>query len=145
MNNAVVAQEGSPHELYENPTNVFVADFIGDANLVKAEIESVNGEMAVVSIGGIERRLPHRGLPPGEVDVAIRPMAIILANDAAAGGIEGSVLKSTYLGNHMEYTVDSPLGELFVIDYRVDAPLPRGATVSINLAERGIMLVVDES
>ena len=145
MNNAVVAQEGSPHELYESPVDVFVADFIGDANLVKAEIKSVNGEIAVVRIGSIERRLPHRGLSPGEVDVAIRPVSIILSNDAAAGGIEGRVLKSTYLGNHIEYTVDSPLGELFVIDYRVDAPLPRGATVSINLAERGIILVVDES
>ena len=145
MNNAVVAQEGSPHELYESPVDVFVADFIGDANLVKAEIKSVNGEIAVVRIGSIERRLPHRGLSPGEVDVAIRPVSIILSNDTSVEGMEGSVLKSTYLGNHIEYTVDSPLGELFVIDYRVDAPLPRGATVSINLAERGIMLVVEES
>ena len=145
MNNAVVAQEGSPRELYESPVNVFVADFIGDANLVKAEIKSVNGEIAVVRIGSIERRLPHRGLSPGEVDVAIRPAAIILSNDTSVEGMEGSVLKATYLGNHIEYTVDSPLGELFVIDYRVDAPLPRGATVSIDLAESGITLVLDET
>ena len=70
MNNAVIAQEGSPHELYENPANVFVADFIGDANLVKAEIMRVNGEIAVVRIGNIERRLPCRALSPGELVVA---------------------------------------------------------------------------
>src|SRR5687767_12599123 len=38
MNNAVVAQEGEPRELYEAPVNRFVADFIGDANIVEAEI-----------------------------------------------------------------------------------------------------------
>ncbi len=145
MKNAVITQEGSPHELYEDPANAFVADFIGDANLVKAEIKSVDGPLAIVRIGTIERRLPRRGLSPGEVEVAIRPEAIILSNDAAAEGFEGSVLKCTYLGNHIEYTVDSPLGQLFVIDYRTDAPVQPGTTVSINLAERGINLVLDES
>jgi len=34
MNEAVIAQEGTPHQLYEEPANLFVSDFIGDANLV---------------------------------------------------------------------------------------------------------------
>ena len=38
MNNAVIAQEGSPKDLYNFPQNKFVANFIGDANVVKAEI-----------------------------------------------------------------------------------------------------------
>ena len=43
MNNAVIAQEGSPKDLYNNPKNKFVANFIGDANVVSAEIESKEG------------------------------------------------------------------------------------------------------
>ena len=38
MNNAVIAQEGSPKDLYNYPQNKFVANFIGDANVVNAEI-----------------------------------------------------------------------------------------------------------
>ena len=40
MNNAVIAQEGNPKDLYNFPKNKFVANFIGDANVVKAEIIS---------------------------------------------------------------------------------------------------------
>ncbi len=141
MKNAVVAQEGSPHELYEDPADIFVADFIGDANLVKAEIESVNDEVALVRIGGIERRLPSRGLSPGEVNAAIRPEAIRLSNDAAAEGIEGQVLKTTYLGSHIEYIVDSSLGELFIIAHQVETPFKPGSSVKITLANLGVTLV----
>ena len=42
MNNAVIAQEGRPKDLYNNPKTTFVANFIGDANIVKARIETRN-------------------------------------------------------------------------------------------------------
>ena len=64
MNDAVIAQEGSPHELYEAPADVFVADFIGDANLVDGEIVAVDGEMATVRIGPVETRLLRRTFSP---------------------------------------------------------------------------------
>ena len=46
MSQAVVAQSGRPRELYEAPANLFVADFIGDANLVDAELFGGPGETA---------------------------------------------------------------------------------------------------
>ncbi len=141
MNNAVIAQEGTPHQLYDEPADTFVADFIGDSNLVAGEIVTVNGDVARVAIGNIELSLPSRGLPPGAVDVAIRPEACRLSDSAAAEGIEGSVLKAVYLGTHIEYTIDSALGELFVIDHRVDTPLAPGSSVAIALAGRGVTLV----
>ena len=141
MNDAVIAQEGTPEELYEEPADLFVADFIGDANMVKGEITGINGELAAVRIGGIERRLPHRGLSAGEVDVAIRPEALRLSTDAGAVGFEGNVLKATYLGSHIEYTVESSLGELFVVTSQIEAPVAPGSTVTITLAERGVTLV----
>ncbi len=141
MRNAEIAQTGSPHELYEEPVDRFVADFIGDANMVKGEIMAVEGALAVVDIGGMERRLPHRGLECGEVDIAIRPEAIRLSLDRAEAGLSGTVRKATYLGSHLEYAVDCPLGELFVIDHQVGDLAPPGTSVSIALAERGVTLV----
>jgi iron(III) transport system ATP-binding protein len=143
MRNAEIAQEGSPRELYEQPVDLFVADFIGDANIVRGEIVRVNGELAEVRIGAIERQLPHRGLAPGGVNVAVRPEAITLTPERLRDAIEGSVRKATYLGDHIEYTVQSPLGEMFVVDRRVDAPLPPGAAVSVTFGGRGVTLVRD--
>ena len=44
MSNARIAQEGAPRELYEEPANAFVADFIGDANLIDVTIQAVEGD-----------------------------------------------------------------------------------------------------
>ena len=144
MNDAVIAQEGSPHELYESPADVFVADFIGDANLVDGEIVAVDGEVATVRIGPVEMRLLRRTFSPGPVKVAVRPESVVLelVEPARPGpGIQGTVAKSVYLGSHMEYTVETALGELFVIQHRTDAPMRRGAEVSVILGDRGVSLV----
>ena len=141
MNDAVIAQEASPHELYEAPADVFVADFIGDANLVDAEIAAVDGEVATVRIGPVEMRLPRRTFSPGPATVAIRPECVGLEPARTDTGIRGTVAKAVYLGSHMEYAVETALGELFVIQHRTDSPMPRGTEVSVVLTERGVSLV----
>ena len=141
MNSAVIAQEGSPHELYEAPADVFVADFIGDANLVDGEVTAIDGETATVRIGPVEARLRRRTFSLGSAKVAIRPESVVLEPRRADAGIPGTVAKAVYLGSHMEYTVETVLGELFAIQYRTDAPMPRGAEVSVVLADRGVSLV----
>ena len=141
MNEAVIAQEGSPRDLYEVPADRFVADFIGDANLVSGEIESVDNGLAVVNVGGAELRLPHRDLSAGPVDLAMRPESILLAVEPDADAISGTITKTIYLGSRVEYLVDTPLGELFVVDGRVEKPIPPETEVSIRLAEHGVTLV----
>ena len=73
MNEAVIAQEGTPKELYEEPINLFVSDFIGDANLINSSIIEIDGLNAKLDIGGIQLQLPHRGLISGDAMAAIRP------------------------------------------------------------------------
>ena len=65
MSNARIAQTGTPQELYEEPANLFVADFIGDANILSGTLKERQGAMAVVEVAGQPLRLPHRGLKPG--------------------------------------------------------------------------------
>ena len=98
MNDAVIAQEGSPHELYEAPADVFVADFIGDANLVDGEVVAVDGEMATVRIGPVETRLRRRTFSPGPVKVAIRPETLVLEPARQDGGT-GTRTGTGILGN----------------------------------------------
>ena len=141
MNQAVIAQEGTPRQLYEEPVNLFVSDFIGDANIVKAEIIKIEGANAEVEIGGVRTNLPHRGLISGEANVAIRPQSICLSQSGNENSIPGTILKAIYLGGHIEYTVDCILGELFVIDNQMESKQNLDAAVSITLRTRGVSLI----
>ena len=141
MNEAVIAQEGTPKELYEEPINLFVSDFIGDANLINSSIIEIDGLNAKLDIGGIQLQLPHRGLMPGNAMVAIRPQSIYLNESGSEKGISGTILKSSYLGDHLEYTVKSELGEFFVIDNQMQTQHPPGAQVSITFRSNGISLI----
>jgi iron(III) transport system ATP-binding protein len=139
MSNARIAQIGAPRELYEAPRDRFVADFIGDANLVEAELGAHDGARAPVRLGGLEVMLEHRGAKPGPVRVAIRPESILLSNGGSP--LRGTVRKAAYLGTHMEYTVEAPVGPLFVVDRDVARPIAAGTEVSIALSDHGVALV----
>jgi iron(III) transport system ATP-binding protein len=146
MNQGRIAQEGAPRELYDAPDSVFVADFIGDANLVRGELSRARAadhdagpDMAEVRLANLQIVLPHRGLADGTVDVAIRPQAVVLATSRPGRThLEGTIGKASYIGSHMEYEIATPLGELFAIDTATGRPLKRGSTVFITLGERGV-------
>ena len=142
MRNAEIAQEGAPTELYEAPRDLFVADFIGDANVLDAELVSRDGERATVRVGGrVELRLPHRDLPAGPVKIAVRPEGVNLTVTEEESGLTGIVSKSTYVGSHVEYTLDTDLGEIFVADYQFDALISTGSRVRIAFRDRGVTLL----
>jgi iron(III) transport system ATP-binding protein len=91
-------------------------------------------------LGGLDLELEHRGVAAGKARVAIRPESILLKQENSSG-LRGTIRKSAYLGTHMEYTVESPIGSLFVVDREVSRPMPAGAEVSITLANHGVALV----
>ena len=133
MNKAVIAQEGAPRELYEQPSDAFVAGFMGDANRVRGTLKRLDATWAELSLGPVTLSLPHRGLQDGPCDVAIRPEAIELLPKGDAP-LAATVKKSAYLGQLMEYTLDTPIGALFAISTAVARPLAVGAHVGVALA-----------
>jgi iron(III) transport system ATP-binding protein len=142
MSNARIAQAGSPRELYESPASLFVADFMGDSNIVGAEVVASADGSARTRIGGIELELPSRGLDAGPVKVAIRPEALVLTLDRPdVPALEGRILKASYLGTHMEYTVSTPIGDLFVVDKSVVDPKAPGLGAWLALTRIGVALV----
>jgi iron(III) transport system ATP-binding protein len=145
MRSARVAQDGTPRELYNAPASRFVADFMGDANLIEATVGEHRGEVAKVTVGPLSLDLPHRGIAPGAAALAVRPHAVRLAA-ARKGGIEGRVTKAAYLGDHMEYTVTtvSPQAELFATDADVNRPHAVGAEVAVHLDPENVVLVAND-
>jgi ABC-type Fe3+/spermidine/putrescine transport system ATPase subunit len=87
MNNAVIAQVGTPRQLYDAPSDAFVADFIGEANLIDCEVTRAAEGRAEVRIGPLSRSFDARGLGPGPARIAVRPSRINLAGPGAEGAI----------------------------------------------------------
>jgi iron(III) transport system ATP-binding protein len=142
MSNARIAQTGTPRELYEEPANLFVADFIGDANILSGDVVDVTGPTAQVSIGNVSLRLPHRNAGPGPVKLAVRPDAILLGESSTPGALTGTVRKASYLGTQVEYEVESPIGSLFVVQYGQQEPVAPGTRVAITFAaQRGVSII----
>ncbi len=140
MKDGRIAQDGTPRELYEHPVSEFIADFIGEANVVDCDVLSVDGPTATVGIGGLRHTLPARDARPGPAKVSIRSNAItvMLADNAT---LAGRVASSAYLGDHIEYEIDSPLGLLFAVDTESDAALPAGTSVALGFRPRGLALI----
>ncbi|MBM3556341.1 MAG: TOBE domain-containing protein, partial [Alphaproteobacteria bacterium] len=130
----------TPRELYAAPASRFVAEFIGEANLLTAEIVAHDGGLARTRLGPILLDLPHRDQAVGPALVAVRPEAIRLVTPET-GSMAGTVAKAAYLGSHMEYAVTTAVGELFVIDRDVTRPHRPGAGVGIVLDPEGATLV----
>ena len=140
MNKAVIAQEGAPRELYEHPRDPFVAGFMGDANRVRGHLTRRDNMHGDVQLAGVTLKLAHRNLPDGDIDVSIRPEAITFTGPADAP-IKGTVRKAAYLGGLMEYTLDTDIGELFVITTAVDRPLAVGTATGVVLADHGVVVI----
>jgi len=140
MNKAVIAQEGAPRELYEQPKDPFVAGFMGDANRVSGTLARRDDTLADVRLGAVTLSLPHRGLADGRVDVSIRPEAIDVRSDAS-GPIRGTVRKASYLGGLMEYSLATDIGDLFVVSTAVERPLAAGTAVGVSLADHGVVVI----
>jgi len=142
MDHAAIAQSGTPRELYEAPVSLFVADFVGDSNLVDAELTARNGVAGQVRVGGLDMKLPHRGAAVGPVKIAVRPESLRISTAAPAGpALEGRIAKAAYLGTHMEYTVSTSVGELFVVDRAVMRPTLAGTSVWVAFEDHGVTVV----
>jgi iron(III) transport system ATP-binding protein len=77
------------------------------------------------------------------VKLAVRPDAVLIDESGPQPGeIAGQVRKASYLGTQIEYEVESPIGELFVVQYGRKEPIAAGTPVSISFAlQRGVAII----
>jgi iron(III) transport system ATP-binding protein len=115
MHNARIAQEGAPQMLYEHPRTRFVAGFLGDTNLLPAQVVEFGHEVEVRLAGTpIER---GRLVAGSEPQLAIRPEQIGLrAGAEGAAWPSGRVARAVYLGGRYEYWVETELGRVLVFE-----------------------------
>ena len=120
MNSGKIEQVGPAREIYEKPNNYFVADFIGDANIIKGRISNCEKKNAAVSVWGkMEIKAQnHLNKSTGDsVHVVVRPERIKLATgkDEQENCFTGTVWEASYVGEMIRYIVDMHNGEQIVV------------------------------
>jgi len=134
MNDGLIAQSGTPQEMYEFPGSEFVAGFMGEAMLFPGEA----GPDGRVRLGPLQIT-PKQAVESGAVKVAVRPEAWQINHEGL--GVKGRLLKRSYLGSFFEYTFDTALGNIFVVSPDLTNVLDIGIDVWLSLADHGVSVV----
>jgi len=119
MNGGVIEQMGAPEELYENPRTTFVANFLGQSNLIEGQVKSSSGDLVTVDMHGVDVSIPsdraHADSDQGWV--GIRPEKVLIgeegeALDAPGNTIPGGVVTDvSFVGVSTQYLVRMPWGQ----------------------------------
>lgn len=136
-----IAQIGTPEDIYRHPTDMFVADFIGQANFLDAELLSVSDGVAHVTVLGVERTVPaaEEVSAGNQVAILVRPESVIIkrlseGSEPEVGGRYGTVETMVFYGSIVEYTVKTEAGLVTAV---VSDPDP------YNIAQPGEIVEVD--
>ena len=106
MDHGRIVQEGQPRELYQKPANQFVASFVGNTNLLQAEVLERSGENWLVrTVAGCLEVACPAGVRPGDrVTVSVRPENIVISAELPSTGnvLDGEVETFMFLGELTE-------------------------------------------
>jgi len=146
MNAGCIEQQGSPRDLYERPATSFLARFMGESNPARGSVRRLDKEQVAVRLGDSEIVVADSTAADGEATVAVRPEAIIVEiAPGPIGALPGTIVTASYLGTHMEYSIDTAAGALFATCPQTDRPLAAGAAVALVLSPRGVIVVQDRA
>jgi spermidine/putrescine transport system ATP-binding protein len=149
MNSGRLEQVADPATLYEHPTSTFVANFLGQSNLLKATVKARTGTVAELDVHGVNLRLPVDRLKETtrELWLGVRPEKLRLVGPSQDGAgdnrLTGVVVDASFTGLATNYLVQLPWGqELMVVQQNDGArSAARGAQVTLGWApEHGFAL-----
>jgi spermidine/putrescine ABC transporter ATP-binding subunit len=138
-----IRQLDTPDEVYRHPLDRFVASFIGDANVLRARLERIDGAVATVVLGAARVAVPARTLQGGavgnSVDLFVRPEELRVADNEAAAAVHGLVAAQIYQGGHIDLYVEVPQAVsgrvlLRVPSHEAASLRPPGTRIAVALA-----------
>ncbi len=140
-----VQQIGTPREIYETPVNRFVADFIGETNLLEVEVAAIAGDQAEVILPGGQRvTCSSATTEKGRHHLSVRPERVTLG--AVGSGMQAVVEQVVYLGTDLQVLVRLDGGTAMQVRIqnaaRTEVPSP-GTRVGLMLEEGAARLLAD--
>jgi len=138
MNMGRIEQMGSAEEIYDHPRTRFVADFVGQVNLLEATVLGADGEFLAARTAGRSVRLAGAAAAEGDrVVIAVRPEQLrLLQSGEHADGlnvIDGTVAQRTFAGNITRIYVDIGFDKPVVVETRPHEA-PREAGIAVRIA-----------
>jgi iron(III) transport system ATP-binding protein len=138
MNHGRIEQIGSPEAIYNRPGSLFVADFVGAANLIKGQMKP---DGVFETVGGLRLKAADAGTG-AETTLALRSAYIMLQRepDAGANVARGIIHRRMFHGDFIQYVVDWPAGQLLVRRPPTEM-IAEGAEVNISFSPQHCILL----
>jgi iron(III) transport system ATP-binding protein len=146
MNNGAIEQQGPPRDLYRRPNSAFVANFIGESNVVEAILEKSGGSCKIL-LGESYIDLGERAVdnPPGKIKLSLRPEMFKLREDGdPKHHVAGTVAHSSYMGPVIEYLISTTIGELFTTASAGEQQFEPGQQVFLHLHPDELILLPED-
>ena len=142
-----IGQIGTPEEIYRDPRSAYVANFIGETNLLDGKVLEICGRTIRVgtAAGPVTGRLtdPEWSPTPGEsVMLSIRPEAWRIGPDPGANQIAGKIAERAYLGQRIQYWIDTPAGRQQVVEMNPQVlRVPGAETILLGTRPEDVVVV----
>ena len=143
MNNAVIAQEGNPKDLYNFPKNKFVANFIGDANVVDAEIINKKSNLYDLKIAEMNIKIESDNNLSKIVSVALRPEKILIDRNIKENSIHATINTASFVGSNYQYILNSNVGKLYVVSGDTRDIFKVGEKVFLSIKDQDVKILND--
>jgi iron(III) transport system ATP-binding protein len=112
---------------------------MGESHPAHGSVRRVSAAQVRVRLGECEIEVANVTAVDGKASIAV-PITV-KTPPGPAGALPGPIAKASYLGTHMEYSIDTASGTLFATCPRVERPLAAGQKVALVLAPRGVIIV----
>jgi spermidine/putrescine transport system ATP-binding protein len=140
MNEGRIEQMGEPTQLYENPVTTFVANFLGQSNLLRGTVTGRTDSDLALDVQGRRMAMPavRCATTSNEVWVGVRPEKLRVTSDLSApitgNCVDGTVSDASFMGISTHYLVQTAWGQELTVVQQNDgtAPLASGSQVRLN-------------
>lgn len=149
MNKGRILQVGSPNDIYDRPSERFVADFIGDTNFLTAELleSSDSGSVLKLDSGKTLTSVPTQASINSRVNIAVRPEQATLIEALDAADLQGTVTHIMYSGTDSHFHIKLDTDEEFVAKVQNSGSAKRdwvtGQAVGIKLQPDSVQILLD--
>ena len=153
MNHGRVVQVGSPQELYESPSTVFAANFIGKSNILRGVVNQVDGNEVVYAIADkyFQQLVSKEKFSKSdEIILALRPEKIKIARGKVKSNevniLVGRIIDITYFGSTISVNVETDAVGEFIVEvqaWRNQETLEEGQEISLTWSPDAAFIVKD--
>ena len=143
MNKSIIAQEGKPIDLYDNPNTKFVANFIGDANIIKAEATSKNATLHTLKIGEVIVEVNSTKKINKTTSIALRPEKININKNKKENNLIGKIISASFVGNSYQYITSTSVGKIYVISHDTINNFELNSEVFLSFEKKDIKILDD--